>query len=136
MKKGYPPRPLEDRFFEKVKKTKGCWKWLGSTETTKGYGVIWFGNKKTLFAHRVSYEIHVGKIPEGLQIDHLCRNRSCVNPKHMEVVTLKENVLRGEGITARNLRKTHCPLGHEYSKENTYVHRNSRQCKICKRKRK
>lgn len=81
----------------------------------------------------MSHELHKGPIPEGLVIDHLCRNRGCVNPDHLEAVTQRENILRGEGLAAANARKTHCPKGHPYSGENLYVVPSSgrRQCRIC-----
>ena len=127
------PRPIKDRFWEKVKKTKSCWNWTGKTKTTRGYGVLWFGGGKTISAHRFSYEIHNGKIPNGLQIDHLCRNRKCVNPEHLEAVTDKVNVLRGIGLSAMNARKTHCKNGHPFNKQNTWHYKGQRVCRICKR---
>jgi hypothetical protein len=75
----------------------------------------------------------VGPIPRGLVIDHLCRNTICVNPDHMQVVTVRENTLRGNTFQARNLRKTHCPQGHPYDQANTYLHRGKRHCRICQR---
>lgn len=94
-----------------------------------GYGQTWDG-QKVLLAHRVAYELAVGPIPEGLHIDHLCRNRACVNPKHLEPVTCLENVRRGAAV------KTHCPHGHEYTPENSYHHpAGGRICRICIRKR-
>jgi hypothetical protein len=84
------------------------------------------------FGHRVSYEAFKGPIPDGLTIDHLCRNRACVNPEHLEPVTMRVNCLRGESPAAVHARKTHCPKGHEYSAENTYRHKgNHRMCKLC-----
>lgn len=127
---------FEARFYDKVEKTGSCWNWTGYV-IEKGYGQFRCGDK-VLRAHRFSYELVKGKIPLGLQIDHLCRNRKCVNPEHLEVVTPKENCRRGLSGIATKLRSmliTHCPKGHEYSKENTYVRKNGRgrRCKICER---
>lgn len=115
----------------------GCWQWLGKIQN--GYGVI--GEKgracdkrKSLRAHRYSFECFRYSIPEGLTVDHLCRNRACVNPFHMEIVTRGENVLRGDTVSARNKLKTHCPRGHPYSEENTYNDgRSGRRCRQCAR---
>jgi hypothetical protein len=80
----------------------------------------------------VAYELAIGPIPEGLTIDHLCRNRGCVNPAHLEAVTNRTNLLRGDGIAALNARKTHCKRGHEFTPENTYVWREgTRACRAC-----
>jgi HNH endonuclease len=87
-------------------------------------------------AHRVVYETLVGPIPDGLVIDHLCRNPRCVRPDHMEPVTNQVNVLRGIGITALRKQKTHCPAGHAYSLENTrYSKEGKRNCRTCARDR-
>jgi HNH endonuclease len=123
--------PLGGRFWSKVQRSEsGCWEWTAAK--TVGYGR--FADKgRTLLAHRVAYELLIGPIPEGLQIDHLCRNPSCVNPAHLEPVTSRENLLRGVGEPARNAAKTHCPQGHEYSPENTYAYRGMRMCVECRR---
>ena len=89
-----------------------------------------------IMAYRYFYELVKGKIPDNLQIDHLCRNTRCVNPDHLEPVTIKENVLRGMGITAINARKTHCKNGHALIGTNLIAYslkRGQRICKICKR---
>src|SRR5258706_11387542 len=102
------------RFWTKVDRsagTEGCWPWL-AYKKPEGYGHFRIGRDIKL-VHRISYEMLIGAIPEGLQLDHLCRIRSCVNPLHLEPVTNKENVLRGEGITAKQSRQTHCLRGHE-----------------------
>lgn len=84
-------------------------------------------------AHRVAYEMLVGPIPEGKQLDHLCRQRTCWNPAHLEVVTGRENTLRGVGRTAVNAAKTHCSRGHELAGDNLYVHDGQRKCRACKK---
>lgn len=112
-----------------------CWIWTGNIEE-QGYGVYPSGSGSTVKAYRLIYEMIEGEIPKGLQPDHLCRVRACVNPDHLEPVTKKENVLRGFGPTAINARKTHCIHGHEFSKENTLVLPNgNRQCRMCSRER-
>lgn len=113
-----------------------CWIWQGYTEKT-GYGRITV-NKRRWRAHRWMYEQEVGPIPEGLTLDHLCGVRNCVNPDHLEPVTLVENSLRGGSPWARNRRKTHCLRGHEFTKENTFWSEGSRGCRLCRaiRKRK
>ncbi len=89
-----------NRFMSKVKKTNNCWEWTGF-KNPDGYGKFFY-NKKQRLAHRVSYELFKEDIPKGLQIDHLCRNRACVNYNHMEIVTNHENVLRGNvGVMPR-----------------------------------
>jgi hypothetical protein len=107
----------------------GCWQVarVGSA----GYGMVSLGNWP-LLAHRVTYEALVGSIPDGLDLDHLCRNRGCCNPEHLEPVTKAENLLRGEGVCAKNARKTHCSRGHEFTPENTIVRPNGRACRLCK----
>lgn len=121
--------PLEVRFFAKVEKTDSCWNWTACTNDN-GYGLIWVYEAQTkLYAHRVSYEIHVGPIPEGLHIDHLCRNRGCVNPDHLEPVTGAENNRRVAVL------RTHCPQGHPYDGDNVCIYRGHRRCRACDRER-
>jgi hypothetical protein len=112
----------------------GCWLWTGSTDP-HGYGHIRGDWGHSLVAtHRLAYELTVGPIPEGLQLDHLCRRPACCNPAHLEVVTQRENILRGEGLAAKAAKRTHCPQGHSYSGENLYITtRGTRVCRICSR---
>ena len=119
-----------DRFWSKVNKTETCWDWTACT--SNGYGVFRI-NEATVLAHRLSYELSVGPIPEGLTLDHLCRNRKCVNPAHLEPVTRGENVLRGVSLPAQNAKKTHCPRGHLLSGENMRVKGGFRRCLSCHR---
>ncbi len=122
----------EERLLAKIKKLPGgCWQWVGAIGT-HGYGRF-RADGKTQQAHRVSYTVHKGPIPAGLDLDHLCRNRGCVNPDHLEPVTRRENLLRGETFTAANAAKTHCPQGHPYDEENTMIDSGGRKCKICNR---
>ena len=111
----------------------GCWRWTGFV-TPDGYGTIRDSSGLTRKAHRVAYEAWVGPIPDGLQLDHLCRVRDCCNPAHLEPVTSQENSLRGETAAARHASATHCPQGHEYTPENTYSSkRGERDCRDCRR---
>ncbi len=123
------------RFDEKftVDPGTGCWLWTAFTNP-KGYSRFLLHGKSEL-AHRVSYERHIGLIPEGLELDHLCRVPGCVNPDHLEAVTHKENVRRGNSVKVKRA-KTHCPKGHLYDAENTYIdEKGHRSCIICRRTR-
>lgn len=129
-------------FWAKVEKTDGCWNWTGC-KTKSGYGQIWRGfsdKARTMqVAHRFAWELLVGNIPDKLELDHLCKNRKCVNPKHLELVTHWENLRRGDGFTGVNLRKTHCKYGHLLSGDNLlgseeYRKHHGRPCKTCHRK--
>lgn len=128
---------LVERFWTKVEKRgpDECWEWKAGKGN--GYGSIRAtGHGPSLLAHRISYELLVGPIPEGLVIDHLCRNRGCVNPTHLEPVTMVENVMRGESPYARAARQTECIHGHPFTPENTYVtKRGGRHCLECCRRR-
>ena len=129
---------LPERFWDKVEPCpmSGCWHWTAAG-TGNGYGQIFFDGKVRM-AHRVSYEVLVSPIPDGLQIDHLCRNRGCCNPTHLEPVTPRENTMRSDSprlARERQLSKTHCPRGHEYDEENTRIYRGKRNCRACDRER-
>lgn len=127
------------RFLEKfaVDERTGCWNWIASCQPS-GYGQMTVEKAPSVptvtTAHRISFEVFVGPIPEDLTVDHLCRNRRCVNPAHLEVVTNKENILRGTSPVAINKRKTHCPKGHPLSGRNiAFAKSGSRICRACKR---
>ena len=126
-------KSLGERLFAYVNKTDTCWLYTGHIKQN-GYGAMRkTQSMKYLLVHRVSYELFKGPIPEGLALDHLCRVRHCVNPDHLEAVTLAENVLRGSGQPARNARKTHCKYGHALSGYNLFVKREGfRVCRTCK----
>lgn len=109
----------------------GCLEWAGVINRG-GYGHISHrGN--TLLVHRLAYELHVGPIPAGLHIDHLCRNRRCLEPTHLEPVTPRENNLRCNCWGGLNAAKDSCPQGHPYDRHNTYLHGGRRHCRKCRR---
>ena len=117
---------------KKYKRLGRCVEWTGVI-AGKGYGRIYVTRTRSVMAHRAIYEGCFGKIPDGLVIDHLCRKPNCINPRHMEIVTNKENVLRGVGISAMNAKKTHCKRGHELSGKNLIPRANgARVCRTCK----
>ena len=125
-----PTAPAAERFWPKVDKEhpSGCWVWTASLSDT-GYGNFRLVGANVQ-AHRWSYTELVGPIPNGLVIDHLCRNRSCVNPSHMEVVTRRVNNVRGGSPAAINFAKTHCIRGHDdWRVSNSKGHRQCRECK-------
>jgi hypothetical protein len=125
-----------DRFIRKVEVTgTGCWIWVAAAAPNNGYGRFWDGSRLRV-PHEWAYEELVGPIPEGLELDHLCRVRRCVHPLHLETVTRRVNLLRGETVTARNAAVVACPQGHLYTPENTWVsRRGQRFCRRCNRER-
>jgi hypothetical protein len=125
-----------ERFESKICRTELCWNWL-LTVNNYGYGKFvtgpdWPLRRKQVLAHRLSYQLNVGPIPEGLQLDHLCRNKLCVNPTHLEPVTTRVNTLRSFGPSSVNAKKTHCYKGHELCEDNIYRFGNKRLCRICR----
>lgn len=126
-------RKAEDRFWAYVAFGEGCWEWTGARNPT-GYGHSGIKRiERSGYAHRLAYTLVVGPIPEGMTLDHLCRNRGCVRPGHLEAVTHRENVLRSPiAPAAINARKTHCPKGHPYAGYNLMVMRSGRACRTCR----
>ena len=126
---------LTERFWSKVDRSGGpdaCWPWTGAT-MNGGYGNFRGGYGHNVKAHRFAYELMVGPIPDGLTIDHLCRHPVCVNHAHLEPVTMRENILRGQSASALNAAKTHCHYGHPLSGANLYApRRGGRQCRTCR----
>lgn len=126
---------IVQRFLSKIAIAPGpmetpCWLWKAHVGS-HGYGQMWDGHR-TRYAHILGYEIHVGAVQSGLELDHLCRTRHCVNHAHVEPVTRRINLLRGETIAARKAAQTHCQNGHPLSGKNLIVKRNgARACRIC-----
>lgn len=132
--------PEAERFWMKVERTDTCWLWRGGL-VGGAYGAFKVGrpdDRRPVMAHRYAYEQLVGPIPEGLELDHLCRVRQCVNPAHLEPVTPKENTRRGDTIQRRNWLKTECIRGHPFDEANTrhYTTKKgnaARACRACER---
>lgn len=119
-----------DRFWGRVNKTGSCWEWLGWKDN-EGYGRFSL-HSRSRRAHRISWELLRGPIPEKLTLDHVCRNRACVNPDHLEPVTNAVNILRGVSPSAIQARKTHCVHGHPFSGDNVWLGRKGRRfCRTC-----
>lgn len=122
---------VEPRFWAAITMEPNCGCWLWMAGTTRGYGVI-SHNRKKKYAHRLAHELFKGPIPNGYQIDHLCRVIACVNPAHLEAVSPKTNVLRSEAPTAKFARRTHCERGHPLSGKNLLTYAGVRVCRTCK----
>jgi hypothetical protein len=128
------PATWPERFCAKVSADNdadACWEWTGATQT-KGYGSFSVRRGRSVLAHRFAYESAIGPIPTNLQIDHLCRNKRCVNPTHLEPVTSKTNTLRGLNPTAWNARKVACIRGHVLEGANLFFKGVKRQCRACR----
>ena len=123
------------RFWARIDRSGGadaCWPWIGAT--IQGYGhVFWPGVGQ--YVHRVAYELLNGPVAKDLHLDHLCRNRVCANPAHLEPVAPRVNCLRGESFAGKHARQTHCKRGHEFTEANTYRWKHRRQCRVCDRER-
>lgn len=135
-----PTLPAEERLWINIDQgdEDECWPWIGHLED--GYGRLRVGpDGERMPAHRFAWELDNGPVPDGLVMDHLCRNRACCNPSHLEPVTNRKNLMRGNTRAARNAAKTHCKRGHEFNDENTYIdsqgRRNCRPCKQLSKKR-
>lgn len=121
-------------FWAKVDKDapNGCWQWM--KPSNQGYADFRFNHHRIL-VHRFAYELLIGEIPKGFELDHLCRNILCVNPDHLEAVTHRDNIRRGNlhNIGSYQRQKTHCPHGHPYNNQNTYRRADGyRRCRICR----
>lgn len=133
MRRTIPPKL---RFMAKVVKlSSGCWKWVGAVARKTGYGRFTVNNQKRVGAHQFAYEMVYGLVPQGLEVDHLCRNRRCVNPTHLEAVSHRENNYRGIGLSAQNAHKSLCAAGHPFDEKNTYMYKTrygtQRHCRAC-----
>lgn len=122
------------RVLSRTKDVNGCWIWMGAPPG--GYGQTSVQGR-LIGTHRLAYEVCVGPIPDGYQIDHVkargCVSKACVRPSHLQAVTPRENTLRSDCVSARNARKTHCPRGHEYAGENLGRRVDGRSCRECNR---
>jgi hypothetical protein len=124
---------LVKRFWAKVDKAGECWLWTAAKDRY-GYGEFKVGGRhgRRVRPHRLAYEMHNGQIPADLEIDHLCRNRACVRPDHLEAVAKKENILRGASPAAHFARRDKCPKGHPFDEGNTrWEGKGRRRCRAC-----
>ena len=128
--------PIAERIWQRIEVDAAeCWNWPIARGAR--YGQIWIGSRKDgsrrlALAHVVSYEEFAGPVPDGRELDHLCRNRACVNPDHLEPVTHRANLLRGNAPSAHQARQTHCKRGHEFTDANTYRNKGKRYCRACR----
>lgn len=138
--RGPLPRSMFNRFWEKVDERSEDDCWAFSDLNHAGYGRLWFRSPSSqqacVLAHVFSYEIHVGPVPEGLELDHTCRNRACVNPTHLEPVTHAENMRRGQAPSMLLRHANRCAQGHDLSEpDNYFFYRGVKNCKVCNRRR-
>ena len=125
---------VQERLFSKFAITDGCWEWTAA-RNARGYGLFTIERGHQISAHRAVYISLRGEIPSGLVTDHLCRNPGCVRPDHLDVVTQRENVLRGVSPAAWNAVVRACRRGHRYDQSNTYrTPSGGRQCRTCRRR--
>jgi hypothetical protein len=129
MRRTFPPEVIFQFYYDAGQV--GCWEWLG-TRNEQGYGMFWpVTSRPHVSAHRFQWIRLFGPVPEGKELDHLCSNRACVNPSHLEPVSHRENCRRGD-TGGHFARKTHCPQGHPYSGHNLVVERGHRVCRACR----
>lgn len=137
MPRGARPLSIEEILQTRVSIENECWIWTGySKPIGRNPEGSRYGRFSGIYAHVLVYVSLVGEVPEGMELDHLCRKTLCVNPAHLQPVIHRENVLRGEGHTAKNARKTKCPNGHAYTKKNTRLYTSpqgqiARICRAC-----
>lgn len=123
-----PWKQTMEHVLSRVDRSGECWLWTGA-KTTRGYGNVGW-HRRVCRVHRLVYEYMIGPIPEGYELDHLCRVHACCNPEHLEAVTHRENVMRGEGIAVAHAKKTACPRGHAYD---IVLTNGGRWCSVCRR---
>lgn len=129
------PAPASERAERYINRgtPHGCWEWTGFV-LSNGYGQFYYDGRRNGLAHRFMYETYVGPIADDNDIDHICFNRKCVNPDHLQSISHHENLRRSPTLSAINEQKTHCPQGHEYTPDNTYIRKDrpGRGCRICR----